>query len=156
MKHAWELPISLEQVLQCLPLALNFYYMRSIVTGESTLTTGDFYLKKLHSSRVVKRCTRFWRQVRILILHLSFMNHFLTLCFNQLKYLHFLCHQVLLWRLSSSFSYAIFSYLYLSNYLRSSLVSNWRRGMICCQLTPTLYHCATKDYGHILLFVFHI
>ena len=43
---SWELPMSLEQVLQCLPLALNFYYMRSIVTGESTLATGDFYLKK--------------------------------------------------------------------------------------------------------------
>ena len=29
---------------------------------------------------------------------------------------------------------------YLWNYLRSSWVSNWRRGMICCQLTLTLYH----------------
>ena len=34
-------------------------------------------------------------QVRILILHLSFMHHIFTLCFNQLQHLHFLCHQVM-------------------------------------------------------------
>ena len=35
-----------------------------------------FILKRLHSSGVLKRCTRFRTQVRILILHLSFMNNF--------------------------------------------------------------------------------
>ena len=35
-------------------------------------------------------------------------------------------------------------YLYFRNYLRTSLVSN-SRPRICCQLTPTLYHCATED-----------
>ena len=57
----------------------------------------------MHSSLVVKRCTRFWPQVLILILHLSCMHHIFTLHFNQLQYLHFLCHQVMLWMLFSSF-----------------------------------------------------
>ena len=117
----------------------------------------------MHSSLVMKRCTRFWTQVQILILHLSFIHHIFTLCFNQLQHLHFSCRQVMLWILFSSFSYVTFlnsicdrrfSYLYLWNYLRWSWVSNWRCGMICCQLTPALYHCATEDYGHTLLFVY--
>ena len=78
----------------------------------------------MHTIRVVKRCTRFWTQVRIPILHLSFMHHIFTLCFNQLQYLHFLYHQIMLWMLFRSFLCHI-SYLYMWNYLRSSLVSNW-------------------------------
>ena len=107
----------------------------------------------MHSSLGIKRCTRFWMQIRIPILHSYFMHNIFTLCFKQLQHLHFLWHQVMLWILFSSFSCHI-SYLYLWNYLCSSWVSNWRREMICCQLTPTLYHCATEDYGHVLLFVY--
>ena len=60
---------------------------------------------------IEKNCTpavHSFTQVRILILHLSFINHFFTLCFNQLQYLHFLCYQVMLWMLFSSFSYVTF------------------------------------------------
>ena len=55
-----------------------------------------------------KQCTLFWTQVRILILRLYFMHHIFTLCFNQLQHLHFLCRQVMLWMLFSSFSYVTF------------------------------------------------
>ena len=110
--------------------------------------------KKLHSSRVVKRCTRFWTKDRILIEHLSFMHHIFTLCFNQLQYLHFVCHQVMLWMLSSSslhvtFFTSICAITYVSRGFRTD--DSW---MICFQLTLTLYHCATEDYGNVLLFAY--
>ena len=160
MKHARELPILAEQGLQCLPLALNFYYMRSIITPFLPLSLEnqpwplDIFIKtKLHSSRVVKWCTRFWTQVRILILNFSFMNNFFTLCVNQLQYLYFLCHQIMLWMLFSSFLHVTF----LTSVCEIIYV-NWFRkddsGMICCQFTPTLYHCATEDCGQVLLFVY--
>ena len=98
-------------------IVLNVYYMRSIITVILSLTPVIqqwpfliFNKKKLHSSLVIKRRTRFCTQVRILILNLSFMHNIFTLCFNQLQHLHFLCHQVMLWMLFSSFSCHI-SYL---------------------------------------------
>ena len=90
-------------VLICLSLILNVYYVRSIITIILPLSPVNqqwplyiFNIKKMHSSRVVKRLTRFWMQVWILILHLSFMPHIFTLCFNQFQYLHFVCHQIML------------------------------------------------------------
>ena len=108
----------------------------------------------MHSSSVVKRRSRFWTPVRILILHLSFMPHIFTFCFNQLQYLHFVCHQISLWMLFSSFLHVTL----LSSIYEITYVPRWFRtddsGLICCQLTPTLYHCATEDYGHVVLLVY--
>ena len=114
----------------------------------------DIFIKnKLNSSRVIKRCTRFWTQVRILILHLSFMNHCFTLCFNQLQYLHFLSSGRVV-NVISSFSYVIFiTSICEITYVPRGFRSDDSR-MICCQLTPTLYHCATEEYGHVLSFVY--
>ena len=41
-------------------------------------------------------------------MHLSFLHHIFTLCFNQLQHLHFVCHQAMLWMLFSSFLYVTF------------------------------------------------
>ena len=83
-----------------------------------------------------------------------FYESFFTLCFNQLQYLHFLCHQILLWMFFSSFLYVTFftsicEITYVPRGFRTD--DSW---MICYQLTPTLYHCATEDNGHVLLFVY--
>ena len=149
------------QVLLCLSLVLNVYYVRSIITIILSLSPVNqqwppliFNKKKLHYSRVVKRCTRFWTQVRILILHLSFMHRIFTLYFNQLQYLHFVCHQIMLWMIFSRFLHATF----LTSICEISHVPRWSRTddswIIYCLLTTTLYHCATEDYGHVLLFVY--
>ena len=66
-------------VVLFLQYALNYLPIPSIVTRESTLTTGHFlFKKKLDSSRVVKRCTRFWTQVHIL----RFCSHLLWIIFH--------------------------------------------------------------------------
>ena len=84
--------------------------------------------------------TRFQTQVRIQILHLSFMNylshHVLTNYSIYVNRSYFDCHLV-------AFECYI-PYLYFWNYSRTSFVSN-SRPRIFCQLTPTLYHCATED-----------
>ena len=88
-----------------------------------------------------------------MILHLSFMHLIFTLCFDQLQYLRFLCHQIMLGMFFSSFLHVTF----LSSICEITYVRRWFRtddsGVLCCLLTPTLYHCATEDYGHVLLFV---
>ena len=66
----------------------------------------------------------------------------------------FLFHFVMLWMLFNSFSYVTF----LTSICEITYVLRWFRtddsGMICCKLTPTLYHCATEDHGHVLLFFY--
>ena len=106
----------------------------------------------MHSSLVIKRCTRFWTQVRILILNLSFMHHIFTV-FLPIAAFTFLMSSGHVVNYKQFFICHI-SYLYLRNYFRSSRVSNWRSRLFCCQLTPTLYHCATEDYGHVVLLNF--
>ena len=50
----------------------------------------------MHSSLVTKRCTRFWMQVRIQVLHLSFMHHIshyvLTNCSIYISYVIRSCY----------------------------------------------------------------
>ena len=91
--------------------------------------------------------TRFQTQVRIQVLHLSFMNylshHVLTNYSIYVNRSYFECHLVVFESHLVVFECYI-PYHYFWNYLRTSLVSN-SRPRICCQLTPTLYHCATED-----------
>ena len=135
MKRAWELPISLEQVLQCIPLSLNFYYMSSIVTGESTLTTGHFNWKKT----ALQPCTlsrRFASWFCIYLLSIIFPHYVLTNYNIYIFYVIRSCYECYL---------AVFqcdiSYLYLWNYLHSSWVSYKRqRGLFASNL---LQHSTT-------------
>ena len=91
--------------------------------------------------------TRFQTQVRIQILHLCFMkylsHHVLTNYSIYVNRSYFECHLVVFECHLVVFECYI-PYHYFRNYLRTSLVSN-SRPRICCQLTPTLYHCATED-----------
>ena len=153
---SWELPISLEKVLQCLLLDFNLYYLRSIVTGESTqATAGDFYLKKAALQLCRKTMHSFLDAGSNPNSAFIFMNHFFTFCFNQLQYLKFLCHQVMLWRLFCSFSYFTFlTSIYEITFLVGFVLTT--AGWFAEKLTPTLYHCATEDYWQVLLFVFYI
>ena len=75
------------QVLLCLSLVPNVYYVLSIITITLPLSPANqLYPNKLHSSRVVKRSTRSWTQIRILILHLSFLPHSFTNCNIYISY----------------------------------------------------------------------
>ena len=73
---------------------------------------------------------------------------------NQLLYLHFLCRI----RSCCVCYLAVFHVTFLTPICETTYVPRWFRtddsGMICCLLTPTLYHCATEDYGHALLFLY--
>ena len=53
----------------------------------------------------------------------------------------------------------IYQFLYvtfLNSICKITYVPRWIRtyesGMIFCQLPPTLHHCETEDYEHVLLF----
>ena len=103
--------------------------------------------------------TRFQTQVRIQILHLSFVNYlshhvltnysiYICLCQQIIFECHlvvFECHLVVL--------QCYIPYLNFWNYSRTSLISN-SRPRICCQFTQTLYHCAKEDQAHVLLFFY--
>ena len=98
--------------------------------------------------------TRFQTQVRIQILHLTFMNYFSHHVLTNYSFYIFLCQQNMFSMPFSSFwmlrSLPLF--LKLLTYL-DPLVSN-TLPRICCQLTPALYHWATEDLAHVLLFVY--
>ena len=96
-----------------------------------------------------------WFQVRVLILHFSFMNHFSIFRFNQLQYLYsFMSSDHVLYVIQN-----FFNVTFLTSIIEFTYVPRWFRTddrwiIFCCQLTPTLYHCATEDNGQELLFVY--
>ena len=109
--HSPERTLRLPPIWSCVvPQTAQRVRDSSIPNRAATVATLLFYFKNMvhPSAIVIKRCTRFSKQVRIQILHLSLMHHIFTLCFYQLWYLHFLFHQDMLWILFSSFSYVTF------------------------------------------------
>ena len=147
-------------MLLCLSLVLNVYYVCSSITIIFQLSTVNqqwplqiFNKKELHSSRVVKRRTRFWTHVRILFLHLTFMPHIFTVCFNQLQYLHFACQQIMLF---SSFLMSHFLPLFvkLLTFLVGFKLTTRDDLLSIDSNTLPLCHGKLKTYFAICIFIF--
>ena len=81
--------------------ALNCQHNPSIFTSESTVDTLDFQFKKKSLLSCPKKMQSFWDAGS----NLDSAFIFYVSYFQQLQHLHFLCHQVMLWMLFSSFSY---------------------------------------------------
>ena len=82
-----------------------------------------------------------------------FSESIFTLGFYQLQYLYFLMSSECVLNIIQKY----FNVTFLTSICEITCVPRWFRTHdlgICCHLTPTLYHCATKNYGHVLLFVY--
>ena len=125
--------------------------MCSIVTGESTLTTGYFYLKKAALQQGRKMMHSFLEAGS----HpdSAFMNHFshyeLTNYSIYIFYVIRSCCECYLAVFHMSHFLSLFVKL-----LCFPVCFELTTRDDCFQLTPTLYHCATEDYRHELLVLF--